>query len=474
MFQQRSFSYTIKKPPVAERLQTALGLQQQGKLVAARDLYQGILQDQPDNADALRFWGVIEEQHGRYEHAAQLLEQSARANPRNPSTFLNLGNVRVHQLHFQEALQNFDVALSLKPDYAHAHLGRGVVLERLEEFDKAMNAYELALLANKDFDTAKWNLACLLLLTGQYTEGWKFYESRWKVRTHQLQSRVFKQPLWLGEQPISGKTLFVYDEQGLGDSIQFARYVPILAERGARVILETAPSLTRLFGTLAGVERIVQRGEKTPDFDFHCPLSSLPLATHTTLETIPHFRSYLHSETAQQAGWAERLKPKQGLRIGLTWSGNAEHYNDSNRSIPLQALLKGLPVGPQYVSLQKDVRNTDRAALESRSDIADFSPEVSDFSDTAALCSQLDLVVSVDTSIAHLCGAMGINTWVLVSKLPDWRWLLNRTDSPWYPSVRVIRQTREGDWGDVLSSLYDRIEALCHTQAPGPLHPSKN
>lgn len=474
MFQQRSFSYTINKPPVTERLQTALGLQQQGKLVAARDLYQGILQDQPDNADALRFLGVIEEQHGRYAHAAQLLEQSASINPRNPSTFLNLGNVQIRQRQFQEALQNYDVALSLKPDYAHAHLGRGVALERLEKFDKAMNAYELALLANKEFDAAQWNLACLLLLTGQYTEGWKFYESRWKVRAHQLQSRAFRQPLWLGEQPISGKTLFVYDEQGLGDSIQFARYVPVLAESGARVILETAPSLTRLFGTLDGVDRIVQRGEQAPDFDFHCPLSSLPLATHTTLDTIPRFPAYLHSLPALQTAWAERLKPKQRLRIGLTWSGNTEHYNDSNRSIPLQLLLEALPTGPQYVSLQKDVRNTDRAALASRPDIADHSLELNDFADTAALCSQLDLVISVDTSVAHLCGAMGIDTWVLVSKLPDWRWLLERTDSPWYPSVRVIRQSREGDWGDALRTLSNQLEALGHTQASGLIRLSKD
>ncbi|MDO8287247.1 MAG: tetratricopeptide repeat-containing glycosyltransferase family protein [Rhodoferax sp.] len=473
MFQQRSFGYTINKPPVAERLQTALGLQQQGKLVAARDLYQGILQDQPDNADALRFLGVIEEQRGSYEQAAQLLEQSARLNPRNPSTFLNLGNVRIRQRQFKEALQDYDVALSLKPDYAHAHLGRGVALERLNEFDKAMNAYELALLANKEFDAAQWNLACLLLLTGQYAEGWKFYESRWKVRAHQLQSRAFKQPLWLGEQPIAGKTLYVYDEQGLGDSIQFARYIPVLAARGARVILETAPSLTRLFGTLDGVEQIVQRGDQPPDFDFHCPLSSLPLATHTTLDTIPCFPAYLHCPPSLQTAWAERLKPKQGLRIGLTWSGNTDHYNDSNRSIPLQLLLEALPAGPQYVSLQKDVRKSDRAALASRPDITDLSPALNDFADTAALCSQLDLVISVDTSVAHLCGAMGIDTWVLVSKLPDWRWLLDRTDSPWYPSVRVIRQTREGEWGDALRTLYDQVEALCHTQASDPLRLSK-
>jgi hypothetical protein len=248
----------------------------------------------------------------------------------------------------------------------------------------------------------------------------------------------------------------------------------VLAAKGARVILETAPSLARLFGTLDGVERIVQRGDQPPEFDLHCPLSSLPLATHTTLETIPRFAAYLHGLPSQQTAWAERLKPMPGLRIGLTWSGNTDHFNDSNRSIPLQLLLEALPAGPQYVSLQKDVRNSDRATLASRPDIADFSSALSDFADTAALCSQLDLVVCVDTSVAHLCGAMGIDTWVLVSKLPDWRWLLERTDSPWYPSVRVIRQSREGDWGDTLRSLYNQIEARCHTLTSDPLRLSRN
>ena len=262
--------------------------------------------------------------------------------------------------------------------------------------------------------------------------------------------RNFPQPLWLGGEDIGGKTILLHSEQGFGDTIQFCRYVPLVAGRGARVVLEVEAPLQPLMAMLAGPTQVVAKGGALPDFDLHCPLLSLPLAFKTDLETIPSHVPYLRAPSQKLAEWETRLGEKRRPRIGLAWSGNAAHERDSDRSIGLAALLPLLNVEATFVSLQKDVRPADAAVLGRCGDILQFGDAFRDFADTAALVSKLDLVISVDTSIVHLAGALGIPVWVLLSYIPDWRWLLDRDSSPWYPTARLFRQNDTCTWDSVI------------------------
>jgi hypothetical protein len=252
---------------------------------------------------------------------------------------------------------------------------------------------------------------------------------------------------------LSGRKILLYAEQGYGDTLQFCRYVPQIAALGAAVILEVQPPLVALLADLEGVAQIVAAGKPLPDFDYRCALMSLPHALQTTLETIPRTTPYLQSDVGRAKEWRSVLGERLGPRIGLAWSGSPIHDNDHNRSMALAPLLAALPAQFQYVSLQKDVRANDREALESSSNLENVARELHDFSDTAALCESLDLVISVDTSVVHLCGALGKPCWLMLPYHPDWRWLLERDDSPWYPSVRLYRQRWRGDWSGVLARV---------------------
>jgi hypothetical protein len=266
---------------------------------------------------------------------------------------------------------------------------------------------------------------------------------------------------WHGGQNVKGKTILICADEGLGDTIQFVRYVPMLAERGARVVLVVQNPLHRLLSGLPGVSQCFSfAGGRLPEIDMHCPIGSLPLAFRTRLDTIPSAKSYLPSpaESDVQA-WEDRLGQHTKLRVGLVWSGNPDHTNDHNRSIPLRVLSRILDVDATFVSLQKDPRANDAAALRELSEIIDFTVHLSDFTETAALVSCLDLVITVDTSVAHLAGALGRPTWILLPCTPDYRWLLDRNDSPWYPSVRLFRQTETRDYESVLERVRDELRA---------------
>jgi hypothetical protein len=270
-----------------------------------------------------------------------------------------------------------------------------------------------------------------------------------------LPKRDFSQPNWLGTDAIGGKTILLHGEQGLGDAIQFSRYAPLVAASGARVIVEVDESLRELVSSLAGVSQCVAKGNVLPTFDLHCSLLSLPLAFGTRLETIPATTSYLHAPASGVANWGVRLGPKKRPRIGLVWSGSPQNLNDSNRSIGLPALLPLLDLAATFVSLQRDVRAGDAPLLQERSEILPCGGALRSFSDTAALISNLDLVITVDTAVAHLVGALGRPVWILLPFIPDWRWLRDRNDSPWYPTARLFRQTAARDW----SGVVDRIHA---------------
>lgn len=306
---------------------------------------------------------------------------------------------------------------------------------------------------------AELDLAHLDLLLGHFEAGFRGREARWRVGGLQIVFPDGPEPVWLGEGSIEGKTILIYSDEGLGDAIQFARYVPALAARGARVVLVVQDSLRFLLSTLPGVSQCLPMSAPTlPGADVRCPIMSLPLAFRTTLDTIPPpIRLQLPPDRAK--AWDERLGPHDRLRVGLAWSGSPAHQNDHNRSIPLKLLTQLLDLRATFVSLQRDPRSDDRAVLLERTDIVDLTTDLTDFSETAALLSCLDLVITVDTSIAHLAPSMGCPTWIMLAHRPDWRWLLNRDDSPWYPTARLFRQATAGDYADVIRRIRTELAA---------------
>jgi hypothetical protein len=298
----------------------------------------------------------------------------------------------------------------------------------------------------------------LCLARGDFEQGWKDYEWRWRGAT-ELVPRGFTQPQWRDED-LAGKTILLHAEQGFGDSIQFVRYLPMVKARAGKVILEVPVSLLPLIGDLADGVTMLTRGTELPAFDLHCPLMSLPLAFGTTLASIPASVPYLHASVTRIDEWRTRLANTGKPRVGLVWSGRPDHKNDHNRSIALSRLEPLLSVaGVAFVSLQREYRVTDMPAL-GRLPVLRLEHALADFADTAAVIDELDLVITVDTAVAHLAGAMGKPLWVLLSHIQDWRWMHGRMDSPWYPTARLFRQPRIGDWDAVMVEVARELAAF--------------
>jgi hypothetical protein len=297
------------------------------------------------------------------------------------------------------------------------------------------------------------------LLAGKLEEGWKRYEWRWQKADYIQYKREFAQPQWDGKD-IKGKTICLHAEQGFGDAIQFIRYAPLVAKNGARVIVEAPYPLIDLFKTVEGIDMLVKRGDSLPDFDVHCPILTLPMLFKTSMQSIPASVPYIHSDPARKSRWTERLSAgKKRLKVGIAWSGNPDHKNDRNRSISF-AMLRPIAEMPQVslYSLQKGIVSSEIEAQIQEAGMIDYTGDIGDFADTAALIDNLDLIISVDTSVAHLAGALGKNVWVLLPYAPDWRWLLGRNDSPWYPTMRLYRQSLPGDWEGVVKEVFKDIK----------------
>jgi tetratricopeptide (TPR) repeat protein len=431
-------------------------LHQQKRSDLALASFQRAIDMQPAYPQALNNRGVVSQEMQRLDAALADFKAAVALAPDYAQAWFNQGHILAQLGQFAASLASYDKAIACEPRYAQAFNNRGLVLQALGQTELAIASYQQAIQIAPDYADAYWNKAIDLLLTGDFEQGWPLYEWRWQRDTFTSRKRNFAQPLWLGQEPLHGKSLLLHAEQGLGDSIQFCRYAQLVKARGARVLLEVPRVLVRLFGSLEGVDVLVPQGDPLPDFDYHCPLLSLPLAFHTRVDTIPSPSAYLQSDTPKRESWLHRLGERTQTRIGLVWSGNALDREDRHRSIPLAALLACLPNGPRYVCLQKELRASDRSALE-QSGILFFGDVLHDFSDTAALCDCMDLVISVDTSVAHLAAALGKPTWIALPFAPDWRWMLHRQDSPWYPSARLYRQDRERGWGPVLARLGDDL-----------------
>jgi tetratricopeptide (TPR) repeat protein len=367
--------------------------------------------------------------------------------------------ITLHELkRYEEAIAHYDRALSLKPDYAEGWSNKGLTLHELKHLDKAILHYDKALALNPSYHDASFNKSLSLLLQGDFENGFSLYNSRWHSEkvSKIAGKRFFDNPTWLGVEALDGKTILVYGEQGLGDFIQFSRYIKQLADVGAKVILETPQSLVGLMNNLNGVSQLVIQGEKIPSFDYQCPLLSLPLALKTKFNTIPNPNRYINIDKhpAKFMEWNLKLGLKSKPRIGLVWSSMSHFRDDAKRSLALQDFVKCLPKDRfEYICLQKELKESDKQFFENYKNIRFFGDEFLDFTDTAALIENLDLVISTCTSIPHLSGALNKKTWILLSYVPDWRWFLDREDSPWYSSIKLYRQPAIGDWASVLDSV---------------------
>jgi tetratricopeptide (TPR) repeat protein len=438
------------------RANTLLAL---GRFTEALADYDHVLAARPDYPEALLNRGIALERLKTFAEALASYDRAIALRPDYAEAHSNRGIVLEKLGRFEEALASQDRALALRPDSADAHYNQGVALEKLKRFEEAMTHYDRAAALRPDFADAHHNAAFCRLSTGDLRRGWEDYEWRWQTAHLNAFKRSFAQDQWRGCDEIAGKTILLHAEQGLGDTLQFCRYVPHVAERGAHVILEVQKPLRDLMHTLPGAAKVVVKGEALPDFDLHCPLLSLPLAFGTELTTIPSAMPYLQAQPDAVAHWSRRLGPKVRPRIGIAWSGRAEQLNDHNRSIGLRTFLSAITgVEASFVSLQREVRSADTAVLQERSDILHFGEELQNLSDTAALVANLDLVISVCTSVAHLAGALAKPVWVLLCYNADWRWLLDRDDSPWYPTARLFRQDESRAWDNVVKRVHATLD----------------
>jgi len=422
------------------------------QLAAALAAYDRTLSIKPDYPEAHANRGVVLQEMEQWDEALASYDRALALRPDYIKCHLNRSTVFKVRNQPEEALACCDRAIELRPDSADAHFGRSTVLGELRRYDEMLVELDRAVTLKPDFAEAQYNRALALLLRGDYARGWPSYEWRWRNDAKlSLEKRNFEQPLWLGDASLAGKTLLVYSEQGLGDAIQFSRFIPAVARLGATVIIECQAPLVNLLETVEGVTRVVADGSPLPPFDYHCPILSLPLALKNTLATIPARVPYLRSDPTKVAAWRKRLGERQRPRLGLVWSGNPRQGNDHNRSFRLASWIEHLPRELDYCCLQKEIRPEDERTLAANPWIARH--ELSTLADTAALCECLDLVITVCTSVSHLSGALGKPTWVMLAYNADWRWLIDRSDSPWYPTVTLYRQQSIGDW----NSLFTRV-----------------
>jgi tetratricopeptide (TPR) repeat protein len=413
---------------------------------------------QPNRALTLQMRALALRSLNGLDEALAVNLRAHELDPADPDTCNNIGDVLLSLGRQDEAEKWFDKALKLKPDLVSALNNKAFVLTQLHRFDEAFAIYERLNGMGANTPMGDFNLSLLQMLTGNFEAGWAGREARWKALP--IVYPKISQPVWLGQESIEGKTILVHVDEGLGDCIQFVRYLPMMAARGARVILVVADALVPLLSGIPGVSQCLSAGQ-SPAFDMHCPISSLPLAFRTRLDSIPSAISYLPPlAEARRRAWENRLGSHDRLRVGLVWSGNPKHVNDHNRSLPLQMLSRILDLDVCFVSLQKDLRAGDRAFLRERTGIVDLTEHLTDFAETAALLSCLDLVITVDTSAAHLAGALGCATWLLLPYTPDYRWLLDRDDSPWYPTMRLFRQSETRDYGMVLDRVRSELLTL--------------
>ena len=447
------------KPDSAEAMNligVVLGDEDEDQALAC---YDRALALAPGYPDALNNKALILARRGQLDEAVALYDRAIALSPAFPAAHANRATALGLMHRLDEAVAGYDAAIALQPGLVDAVLSRADVLARLLRVDEAVAGYDQVLAFVPDHPFALANKGIVLLQSDRYAEGWPLMEARWDGIILG-QERTLDRPLWLGETDVAGKTLLLHAEQGVGDTLMMLRYVPLLAQAGASVILGVQAPLEALAEGVEGVVALVREGEIPPPYDLHCPMMSLPLAFGTTLETIPTNIPYLAAPDDSLALWRGRMGPAVRPRIGLAWSGSDALINDNLRSIPLEQLQPLFDLDADLISLQADYRPADLRLLASGAPVIDVSVDLETFADTAALIEQLDLVITVDTAVAHLAGALGKPVWILVPHTPDFRWGLHRAHSPWYPTARLYRQPAPGDWETVIAKIRADAAAL--------------
>ena len=460
---ERSFYRALALEPDSAQIHLQLGnlLRLAGRHEAALQCCLEAVRLAPDFAPGHNNLGNAYRDLGRQEEAIAEFRRALALDDRLAEAHFNLGTALLAAGNTDQTMECYRSALRLRPDFPLAHLNLGFLLEEAGDVSGAAAAYASAVAADPHLVEAHVNLGMQLLLRGRFSDGWTEYE--WRLRYPEYGAAAASAGFvrWNGA-ALDGKTILLDSEQGFGDAIQFLRYAAPVADRGGRVVVRCAPELASLFGTAPCVSAVVVPGTTLPAFEAYCPLPSLPYVFGTTLGTIPARVPYLHADAAKAARWREKFAGDDAAcRVGLVWASQSRHRTAGAKSIPLKAMapLAGIP-GIRYYSLQKGAaaREVDHAPAGMR--ISDLSGELADFSDTAAALANLDLVISVDTAVAHLAGAMARPTWTLLKFAPDWRWLLERGDCPWYPTMKLYRQHRPGDWTVPLAAIAQQLSAF--------------
>lgn len=449
-------SQSVAQSPRQPEIHYNLGyaFQQLGLLDAAIQAYGQSIALVPSDADALMARGHVLVTLQRFEEAARDFANAVKLVPQNADAWNNYGNALLELSREPEAIEAYDKALALRPGFTQALFNKGKALAALERYVEAGDVYEAALAINPNYEEAKWHLSWVRLVLGDFAAGWKLFESRWSVAELGTLRRYPQLPQWLGNESIAGKSLLLYNEQGLGDTLQFCRYLPALQAMGAKVSLAVQPPLVSLLaGQWPGVP-VAESFADVSGFDLATPLMSLPLALGTTLQTIPMGVPYIH--VPELAASVRHDRP----RVGLVWSGSTLHKNDKNRSMSIESLAPLFELPVDWVCLQPEIRDADATWLAAHPEVHLERPALKDFVETAQIIAGLDLVVTVDTSVAHLAGALGKPVWILLPTGCDYRWLLEREDSSWYPTARLFRQAERGNWSAVVSRVAAALKTL--------------
>jgi tetratricopeptide (TPR) repeat protein len=456
-----SYQYGLELQPNDPKVHNNLGtaLLELGKTDEAVASFRQAVQLQPDYGRAYSNLGNAYREQGRLEDAVACCQQALRLEPDSAEAHNTLGAALLNQGKVNEALASFQPAVHLKPGYASAYHNLGAALLEQGRAEEALANFRQAVRHKPDYANAHMSLGMVLLYLGHFAEGWAEYEWRW--RTKEFAPRPFPQRRWDGGR-LDGKMILLHAEQGLGDSLHFIRYAALVKERGATVVVECQPPLLRFLARCPGVDRLVAAGTPLPPFDVHAPLLSLPLVCGTTLETVPADVPYVFADPDLERRWRDELRALPGFKVGITWQGNPQHKKDRQRSLPLDqfAPLARVP-GVTLVSLQKGPGTEQFREAADRLAVTDLGNRLDEaagpFMDTAAAMRNLDLVITSDTAVAHLAGALGVPVWVALPFAPDWRWLADRADSPWYPTMRLFRQERPGDWQGVFARLAEAL-----------------
>lgn len=393
---------------------------------------------------------------GNFEAAEVIFRRLAERAPSDPLAQYNFGVTLGKLDRIEEAMFCYRRTIELNPAFADAYINFGICLDEFNMLTQARQAFALARQLVPENPVPVLNEGISALALGDFATGWEDFSARWQLPAYAKFKRDFQKPIWKGED-LAGKTLFLFAEQGFGDTLQMARYVPLLTERGARVILETPPALTRLLCNTQDASQVFTKGEPIPEFDFYCSMMDIPRAFGMTLETIPSNIPYLFADAAEVMSYKNKY-PSNGMRrIGLSWAGRSSHENDRNRSLKFAQLSPLLALkNIEWVSLQRIVSDNDTPELAS-SCVANWGKNFDDFASAAAAIMTLDLVITVDTAIAHLAGALGKPVWILLPFFADWRWLTVREDSPWYPTARLFRQKKRKDWDEVIERIIGEV-----------------